>query len=128
MKVKLGQIFLSYVNLNTLCNFDVPIKLAYKLFPLHQKAGEQYKLIEDLRNKLIKKYSTQGNAVDQDKIQLFIEEFNQFLQEETEFDWKVLKIDLNQLEGNKMSVLALQSLDWALDFSEEVLDGNSSVA
>ena len=128
MKVKLGQIFLSYVNLNTLCNFDVPIKLSYKLFPLHQKAGEQYKLIEDLRNKLIKKYSTQGNAVDQDKIQLFIEEFNQFLQEETEFDWKVLKIDLNQLEGNKMSVLALQSLDWALDFSEEVLDGNSSVA
>ena len=128
MKVKLGQIFLSYVNLNTLCNFDVPIKLAYKLFPLHQKAGEQYKLIEDLRNKLIKKYSTQGNAVDQDKIQLFIEEFNQFLQEETELDWKVLKIDLNQLEGNKMSVLALQSLDWALDFSEEVLDGNSSVA
>jgi len=128
MKVKLGQIFLSYANLNTLCNFDVPIKLAYKLFPLHQKAGEQYKLIEDLRNKLIKKYSTQGNAVDQDKIQLFIEEFNQFLQEETEFDWKVLKIDLNQLEGNKMSVLALQSLDWALDFSEEVLDGNSSVA
>ena len=128
MKVKLGQIFLSYANLNALCNFDVPIKLAYKLFPLHQKAGEQYKLIEDLRNKLIKKYSTQGNAVDQDKIQLFIEEFNQFLQEETEFDGKVLKIDLNQLEGNKMSVLALQSLDWALDFSEEVLDGNSSVA
>lgn len=82
---------------------DVDIKAAYKLSKIFKVLGEELKLIEEFRLKLVKKYAGEEQpdpknieVLPENKEQ-FIKEYEEFLQQETDVSFE--KLSLSELEG-----------------------------
>ena len=90
MKLTNGDVFLSREPLQKLLDQKFPVMVSYKLGKLANKLSEQFKVIEDSRNGLIKKYGEKddkGNLTvkqEGEKWEKFVAEFNELMAHEEE--------------------------------------------
>jgi len=121
MKFKLVEIMGMQRGLSTLIKMQLPIRLSYKLSKLFNLCSKELIAIEEARSNLVKKYSkeiieTPGEyKVELKNEDTFREEFNIFLEEETEFDFIPIRID--DFEGVKISPFDLSGLFRIIDDS-----------
>lgn len=118
MKLKNGEIFVAKEPLQKLLEMSLPVKSSLQVARLANKLNEQLKIIDDVRNGLIRKY---GKADLKEKGQLrvdpetedfgkFVIDFNELMEQEvevvlekvklpTEIDGKPLQIEPSVLMG-----------------------------
>lgn len=120
MKVKLANIFNSWAALSKMSNADLPAKKSYALAKFMAGAGSEYELLEKQRTKLVEKYgekSADGNvAVKPENFEAFAAEFNTLLDQEIEL--YTLDLDIDDLEGCKLSALNFFALTWLFDIDK----------
>ena len=114
MKLKNSTIYASMNALNKLGEKDLPIKLAYKIKKNIENINGQLKFINDRRNELIKKYGKDDkiDSSDIEAIQAFMKDFNEVLEIEEDVDVNV--IDVDELDGIKLSAADLDALSFML--------------
>ena len=96
MKVKLIEIYSSVNILNKLVNVSLPAKTSYKFVKVMQKFNDELKVLEEERQKLIKKYGaeTEGSiSVTEENKEAFIKEFSDLMEMEMDIDWDPISID-----------------------------------
>lgn len=92
MKVKNGEIFISREPLQKLLEMKLPVKASYQVAKLANRFNEQLKVIDDVRNGLIRKYGKpdpeKGGQLRIDPAnenwEKFIAEFNELMELEIE--------------------------------------------
>ena len=98
MKVTNGDIFTAREPLTKIMEQKFPVMVSYKLAKMMSKLNGQYKVIEDVRNGLIKKY---GEKDEKGNIQVkpdgpnwtvFIGDFNELMALETEIVFEKVKL------------------------------------
>ena len=100
MKLKNGEIFASAEPLKKLLEVKLPVKSSLALAKLANKLNEQLKVIEDVRNGLIRTY---GKETLEQKGQLrvdpedenfpkFVEQFNELMEQEVEVVFDLVKL------------------------------------
>ncbi len=98
MKLLNGDIFLAQEPLKTLVEQKLPVMVSYKLAKLVMKLNEQFKVIEEVRNGLIKKYGTadeKGQTLvkqDGENWTKFVAEFNELMAQEVEIVLEKVKL------------------------------------
>ena len=101
MKLSNGDVFLSREPLQKLMGEKFPVKTAYGLAKLSNKLNEQLKVIDEVRNGLIKKY---GETDDKGNLQVkqespnwikFVEEFKELMAQEVEIVFEKVKLPEN---------------------------------
>ena len=98
MKLTNGDIFQAQVPLRAIIEQKFPVMVSYKLSKLVMKLNEQFKVIEEVRTGLIKKYGEadeKGNtAVKQEgeNWQKFLEEFNELMGQEVTVVFEKVKL------------------------------------
>ena len=98
MKLTNGDIFTAREPLQGLLGEKFPVRTAYGLAKLSSKLNEQLRVIEEVRNGLIKKYGERddkGNfSVKQDSENWvkFVEEFNELMAQEVELVLEKVKL------------------------------------
>ena len=88
--------------IRTIIGEKLPIKGAYAIGRLAKKLEDEFKLLEDVRISLVKKFGTEqedGNFTirgdDQESLNSFLAEFNEILDDDIEFTFT--PIDMEQL-------------------------------
>ena len=98
MKLTNGDIFGAQQSLKQLIEYKLPVLTSYKLVKLVNKLNEQFTIIDDVREGLIKKYgglndkgqmSVKQGTKEWDK---FIDEFNELLEQEVELVIEKVKL------------------------------------
>ena len=98
MKLQNGDIFTAQEPLRKLIEQKFPVIVSYKLSKLAQKLNEQFKVVEEVRQGLIKKY---GKADDKGQIAVsqeskdwvkFVDEFNELMAQEVEIVIEKVKL------------------------------------
>ena len=90
MKLTNGDIWGSQEPLKVLIGQKFPVLVSYKLSKLVMKLNEQFKVIEEVRNGLIKKYGVadeKGQITvkpDGENFPKFVDEFNELMSQEVE--------------------------------------------
>ena len=90
MKVKNGDIFLAREPLAKLMEVKLPVKASYQVAKLANKFNEQLKVIDEVRNGLIRNYGEKDDkgqtkvSQDNPNYQKFIDEFTELLDQEVE--------------------------------------------
>ncbi len=90
MDVKNGEIFLAREPLQKLMEVKLPVKASYQVAKLANKFNEQLKVIDEVRNNLIRNYGEKddkGQTVvkqESPNFQKFVEEFTELLDQEVE--------------------------------------------
>jgi len=101
LKLSNGDVFLSREPLQKLMGEKFPVKTAYGLAKLSNKLNEQLKVIDEVRNGLIKKYGeTDGKGNLQVKQESpnwikFVEEFKELMAQEVEIVFEKVKLPEN---------------------------------
>ena len=97
MKFALGEIRNMKDPLASLLDKEVPIKTAWKLNRLIKAFDKELGDIEDFRVSLIKKLGVEdesGNVqVPEDKMNEFVTEFNELLQQEIDIEFETIDVD-----------------------------------
>jgi len=113
MKLALGDIRLMKDPMIKLLDEPLPIKIAWKLTKLVKVFDKELGEIEEFRVNLIKKMGVSGEdgsiKVPDDKMEEFIEEFNELLQNEVEVDFEPIEVE--QLGDIKIDTQSLIALD-----------------
>ena len=98
MKLTNEDIFQAQEPLRTLVGQKFPVLISYKLSKLVMKLNEQFKVIEEVRTGLIRKY---GETDDKGRVSVkqesenfpkFVEEFNELMSQEVEVVVKKVKL------------------------------------
>jgi hypothetical protein len=98
MKVTNGIIYAAREPLQSILSEKFPVKTSYGLVKLATKLSEQFKIIEDVRNGLIKKYGKEKAnkqfTVEQESEEFpkFVDEFNELMAQEVEVDITKVKL------------------------------------
>ena len=103
MNLTYQVIYNAYTALKEISNKEnIPGLVGYDLMQISSKMESQYIILEDLRNKLIKKHGTEqkewGFAVVGASLIKFSEEINEILGKEVELDFEKLSIDRKSFE------------------------------
>ena len=127
MKLTLRQIWIANVpnsegisSLSKLITQDLPVKSSYWINKQVQKLQKEMDEIEIQRKKLIEKYGEKqkdGTLQVIKKIKELTDEFNKFLETETEIDIQTIKFEY--LEDAKMSPADFINLDWLIEPPKE---------
>ena len=122
MKITLNELQQSFGSLGKLGSQEkLSIKQKYWVSRLIKKCETELKHVEDARLALVEKYKKEHGekwADDKAQIQLFLDEFNTLLQEETE-DFGINPFKLSELpEDNTLTAIDLARLDWFIVDSE----------
>ena len=98
MRLVNGDIFTAQEPLRKLIEQKFPVMVSYKLSKLAQKLNEQFKVVEEVRQGLIKKY---GEANDKGQTMVsqeskgwakFVDEFNELMAQEVEIVIEKVKL------------------------------------
>jgi len=98
MKLQNGDIFMVREPLQKLIEQKFPVMVSYKLAKLVAKLNEQFKVIEDVRMGLIRRYGKadeKGNAQvkpEDENWPKFLDEFNELLEQEVEIVFDKVKL------------------------------------
>lgn len=98
MKLTNGDVFAAREPLQELINQKFPVMVSYKLAKLVSKLNEQFKVIEDVRMGLIKKYGKQGEkgqmsvSPEDEGWESFAEEFDELMRQEVEIVFEKVKL------------------------------------
>ncbi len=98
MKVKNGDIFMAREPLQKLMGIKLPVKASYQVAKLANKLNEQLKIIDAVRNGLIKNYGKtdekgQARVAPEDVgFQKFVDEFSELLEQEVEVVFEKIKL------------------------------------
>jgi len=122
MKVTLRQIKESETILQKVLTFPLNVKIAFKMRKLSNSLQVELKTIEECRIDLVKKYGESiketGNIqVPAANIVTYMNEFNEFLDTETEFQAE--KFLLDDFEGLKFSINDINNLEYLLIETED---------
>ena len=128
MKLLNGEIFNASVPLSKLVDKDFPVKNSIALRQLVNKLGEQIKLIEDVRQGLVRKHGKEG-LKGSGRLEIitpndpegrpvsksypkFIEEFAELMNQEVEVEFEIVTLPL-EVDGKplQMSVNDLVALE-----------------
>ena len=114
MKITNGTIYAAQSALDKLSNADLPIKTAYEVKKNVDAIKKQIAFINDRRNELIRKYGKEDKIDTEDKeaVAKFVNDFNEVLGIEEEIE--INTIDVEQLEGVKLSASDLDALAFML--------------
>jgi hypothetical protein len=118
VKLKNIQIFYAREILDKIKDSELPVKIAYKLAKIINKIDEQYLLIDNQRNTLVKKYGKEENGQiyvqkdDTDNFDKFLEDFNELL--EIEEDIEVEQFSIDDLEKVNLSINELNSIEFLI--------------
>ena len=87
MKLKNGEVFAAREPLQNLMSVKLPVKASYNVAKLANKLNEQLKVIDDVRNGLIKKYGEEKDgqiivAQDSENFVKFAEEIGELMEKE----------------------------------------------
>ncbi len=116
MKVTLNNLTNSVQSLQELTSLKFKASVAFQLVKLVKSIETELKSYEEVRVSTIKKYSTDGETVDEDKIQEFIKEITELSGKEVEiYDYSLLQSDLSDKE---VSAKQLIQLEWLIAKAE----------
>lgn len=98
MKIALGEIRMMKDPMRALLEKELPLKVSWRLNKLVKAFDKELQGIEDGRVSLVKKYGVEDDTknvrVPEDKMPSFIQEFNEFLSEEVEFEFEPISVDV----------------------------------
>ena len=98
MKFALGEIRGMKDPLVNLIDKQIPIKTAWKLNRLVKSLDKELGEIEEFRVGLVKKFGEEGDdgnfSVPKDKMELFIDEFNELLNTEIDVEFEPIDIEV----------------------------------
>ena len=112
MKLTNGEIFGAREPLQKLMEEKLPVKVAYGLAKIAHKVDEQLKVIEQVRQGLIKTYGKEEKGQikvdpESENFQKFVEEFNELMEQEVEMVFT--KVTLPEtLEIEPQALMALE--------------------
>lgn len=109
MKIRLEQIYTMTAGLEAICQKQLPIAMTYKFLKLSKSIRAEGKTMEEARQQLVKTYSTDGQKVDDDKVEDFQKEFTELMKQEVEIDWHPISID--SLGDIEMTVAELSQIE-----------------
>uniref|UniRef100_A0A6M3KAK7 Uncharacterized protein n=1 Tax=viral metagenome TaxID=1070528 RepID=A0A6M3KAK7_9ZZZZ len=98
MKLKNGDIFLAREPLQKLMAIKLPVRASYQVAKLASKLNEQLKVIDDVRNGLIKNYGEKGDRGQMEikpespNFQKFVDEFTELLDQDVEMVIEKIKL------------------------------------
>lgn len=98
MELQSSDIFVAREPLQRLTGEKFPVKVAYDLAKLTIKLADQFKVIDEVRNGLIKKYGDKGEkgqitvAQDSPNWDKFIAEFNELMEQKVEVVFAKVKL------------------------------------
>jgi hypothetical protein len=87
MKVKNGDVFQSTEPLATLLKLPWPVSTSYALAKMANKLSEQFNIVEEVRQGLVRKYGTEKNGettVDPSNMEKFRAEYDELMNQEVE--------------------------------------------
>lgn len=120
--IKLGKLVQVKNSLVKLVNADLPVREAYNLSKTLKRIEEELKTADEIRISLIKKIGQEVMKDDKptgetrilpEDQERFFTEYNQLL--DVEVDIPACKINLNQLNGAKLSAVDIVNLDFILE-------------
>jgi len=117
MKVKLGQIYNSVKDINSLMEKELPIKCSYKLSKNADVLSKEIQKIEDKRLELVNKYKEkpEDTKISDEKMSQFIQEFNNLLNTEIEIELQTINIE--DFGNINLSASILSSIKFFVDAS-----------
>jgi len=121
-KIKLSELRDITGSLSKVLSQDLPVKQAYRLSKLAKAVQAEMKELNELRERLIKKYGErdeQGNLAVKSRLEEFQAEFTPILDEEVELSF--IPLDLNDIDGLKISPLDIANLEMFIDEKSENL-------
>jgi len=115
MKLSLGDIRIMKDPMIKLLDQELPIKVAWSLTKLVKVFDKELSEIEDFRVSLIKKMGESDEngsiKVPEEKMNEFIEKFNELLQTEIEVEFEPIDIDkLGDIKIDTQSLIALDKI------------------
>jgi hypothetical protein len=123
MKVKNGEVFNANEPLVILLRMAWPVKASYALAKLGSKLSDQFKIVEDVRQGLVRKHGTQNEhgeyAVQDDtpEMERFLVEYNELMDQEVELVLETVRLPS---EANGETLLVEPATLMALDKFIEV--------
>ncbi len=126
MKLTNGEIYIAKEPLQQVMGQKFPVMVSYKLAKLASKLNEQLKVIEEVRNGLIKKYGEVDEkgqtSVKQDgeNWAKFVEEFNELMTHEVEIPSLVEKVKLPEKVASTCDKCN-HNMDKALEIEPQIL-------
>jgi hypothetical protein len=110
--IKVSDVTNAVSALNELNNEKLPFKLSLKVARIISELDVVLKTFQDNRNKLIKELSTDGQKVDEDKVEVFTESMQAILSEDVELNFNpVLYSELEAIDGLTITPANLSVLD-----------------
>ena len=110
MKVTNGEIWASREPLGKLAQMSLPVKTSLQVARLANRFAEQFRVIDDVRNGLIRKYGKPDEKTKQiavapkDKdFEKFVADFNQLMAETTELVFDKVKLP-NMVDGKPFQI------------------------
>lgn len=106
MRLTNGDIYLAFEALNKLVNLEFPVETSYELAKMIMKLNEQWKVVEMVRNSLIRKYGEEdeskkiGIRADSPNYFKFVNEFNELMLQEIDIEFERVKISERAFENN----------------------------
>lgn len=110
MKLSLNKLVSSIEAVKELATLKFKAKQAFQLSKLIKSAQSELETYEATRVATIKKYASDGQKVDEDKIPLFVQEITDLLAKQV--DIYDCKVSLSDLEEFEISAGNLVLLDW----------------
>ncbi len=118
VSIKLSELRNISVSLQKILSQDMPVKQAYRMSKLAKSADTEMKEIETQRLVLVKKYGEKdekGNINVREKMQEFMDEFNELLNEEIEISFIPLNLMDIGMQEVKLSPIDIANLEIFLD-------------
>lgn len=116
VSIKLSELRDISASLSKILSQDMPVKQAYRMSKLAKSANVEMKEMEEQRLILVRKYGEKdekGNLNVREKMEEFVGEFNELLNEEIEISF--IPIDLNDIKDIKLSPMDIANLEIFLD-------------
>lgn len=111
MKLTNGEIFVVREPLLKLLGMQLPVKTSFQIAKLANKLNEQLKVIEDVRNGLVRKYGKENlekrgqlsvNPEDEGYPK-FVSDFNELMAQETELVFEKIKLPI-EIDGKPLQI------------------------
>ena len=117
MKFALGEIRMMKDPMVRLLDRELPMKVAWKLNKLVKKFDRELAEIEEFRVNLVRKLGVpeegkeESLVVPDDQMQNFVDEFNELLNQEVEFEYEQISIEeFGDLQMNAKDMMFLEKI------------------
>lgn len=112
MKVALKYIVNSVQSLRDLSALKFKATISFQLAKLIKSVEDELTIYEETRTETVKKYSTDGQQVDEASIPQFVAELNELMEKEVEV--YEFKLSHDDLADKDISAQQLIQLDWLI--------------